>query len=54
MQWFVQLWNQLEVLKEDAAVAVTYRYEVAVSMLLQEKISLEVAEICLKVFDWQD
>jgi hypothetical protein len=54
MQWFVQVWNQLEVLKEDAAVAVTYRYEVAVSMLLQEKISLEVAEICLKVLDWQD
>jgi hypothetical protein len=42
--------------EEEAAVdsATTYRYEVGVALLLANKLSLEVAEVALRVLDWTD
>lgn len=57
MQWFVQIWNSLDIVQADAAVsdAANYRYEVAQSMMLAPTTqSVEIAEILLKVFDWTD
>lgn len=56
MQWFVQIWNSTVVSQEDSAVlgADGYRYEVAVALMSTEKRSFEVAEIALKVLDWND